>query len=232
MSSIPQIVNPNRDITTLVSTTRMVTHFPEDFICELAKHINKLSDLHALSLASKHFFVTIFKNTFPAWSTLLASHFPSSFSMNPLQPLTLPLYRNLTAIDSNMRAGTHQLCTLTGHQDYIYCLTVKDGMLFSGSHDKTIKIWDIKSGTELHTLNGHQDTIRCLTVKDELLISSSNDNTIKIWDIAKGVELHTLAGNELPVSRLIEKDGMLFSCSMDNTIKIWDFNPVSNASSG
>ncbi|MBS0607152.1 MAG: hypothetical protein JSR57_09395, partial [Verrucomicrobia bacterium] len=54
MSSVPQISGQNRDITTLVNTTGMVKHFPEEVICEYAKHINKLSDLHALSLTSKH----------------------------------------------------------------------------------------------------------------------------------------------------------------------------------
>jgi len=81
-----------------------------------------------------------------------------------------------------MRAGTHQLCTLTGHQDYIYCLTVKDGMLFSGSNDTTIKIWDIARSKELHTVNRQQSFVTCLTLKDGMLFSSSDDKTIKIWD--------------------------------------------------
>jgi len=108
MASVPQISGQNADVTTLVDKTQIAKPWPEDVICECSKRINKLSDLHALSLVSKHFLVTIFNNTFPAWSTLLASHFPSSFPMNPTQPLTLPLYRNLKAIDSNMRTGTHQ----------------------------------------------------------------------------------------------------------------------------
>jgi len=142
MSSVPQINGQNRDITTLVNTTGIVKYLPDEAIYECSKHINKLSDIHALSLTSKHFFVAIFNNTFPAWSTLIASHFPSSFPMNPPQPLTLPLYRNLKAIDSNMRKGTHQLSILVGHQGSIDCLVVKDGTLISGSNDKTIKIWD------------------------------------------------------------------------------------------
>ncbi|MBS0650404.1 MAG: hypothetical protein JSR93_04510, partial [Verrucomicrobia bacterium] len=35
-----------------------------------------------------------------------------------------------------------ELCTLTGHEGQIRCLTVKDGILISDSSDNTIKIWD------------------------------------------------------------------------------------------
>ncbi|MGE0671262.1 MAG: WD40 repeat domain-containing protein, partial [Parachlamydiales bacterium] len=222
MSSVPQISGQNRDITTLVNTTGMVKHFPDEAIYECSKHINKLSDLHALSLTSKHFFVTIFKNTFLGWSTLLTSHFPSSFPMNLQQPLTLPLYRNLKAIDSNMRTGTHQLRTLNGDHGNIRCLSVKDELLISSSNNNTIKIWDIESGKEIHTLAGHRDDIFCLTVKDGMLFSGSSDRSIKIWDIAKGIELQTLRGHQDHVSCLTVKDGMLFSGSHDSTIKIWD----------
>jgi F-box/WD-40 domain protein 7 len=222
MSSVPQIVDPNRDITTLVNTSQMTKHFPDEVVCEFGKHINKLRDLHALSLTSKHFFVTIFKNTFPAWSSLLASHFPSSFPMNPPQPLHLPLYRSLKAIDSNIRTGTHQLRILSGHQGAVSCLTVKDQILFSGSGDNTIKIWDIENGKEIRTLNGHQAPVCCLTVQDGILFSGSSDNTIKIWDIESGTELKTLAGHQAPVCCLTVQDGILFSGSSDNTIKIWD----------
>jgi len=70
MASVPQISGQNADVTTLVDKTQIAKPWPEDVICECSKRINKLSDLHALSLVSKHFLVTIFNNTFPAWSTL------------------------------------------------------------------------------------------------------------------------------------------------------------------
>ncbi|MBS0650055.1 MAG: hypothetical protein JSR93_02725 [Verrucomicrobia bacterium] len=48
-----------------------------------------------------------------------------------------------------MRAGTHQqLRILRGHRDSVRCLTVKDGMLISGSWDQTIKIWDFTSDSK------------------------------------------------------------------------------------
>ena len=32
--------------------------------------------------------------------------------------------------------------------------------LASGSDDKTIKLWNLKTGDLLHTLTGHEDTLR------------------------------------------------------------------------
>lgn len=48
------------------------------------------------------------------------------------------------------------LKTLNGHASYVLSLAVlPDNKLASGFDDKTIKIWDTKSGKELKTLNGH-----------------------------------------------------------------------------
>ncbi|MBS0607580.1 MAG: hypothetical protein JSR57_11570, partial [Verrucomicrobia bacterium] len=78
-------------------------------------------------------------------------------------------------------ATGNELHTLAGHQDAISCLMVKDGILFSGSYDSRIKIWDIESGTELKTLS-NESPVYSLTVKDEMLFSSSRDSKIKIWN--------------------------------------------------
>ena len=55
--------------------------------------------------------------------------------------------------------------------------------LFSGSNDKTIKIWLIKATSLFCTLVGHDSEVLCLEIGYEgnLLISGSSDKTIKIW---------------------------------------------------
>ncbi len=72
---------------------------------------------------------------------------------------------------------------LTGHTDSINSLAVlPDGLLVSGSLDKTIRIWSPKSGEAIKILTGHTNWICSLAVLlDGSLASGSFDRTIRIW---------------------------------------------------
>ncbi|EQC29715.1 hypothetical protein SDRG_12487 [Saprolegnia diclina VS20] len=65
-------------------------------------------------------------------------------------------------------------------------LSDKTGILFSGSADRTIKLWDATSTASLEagcvqTLNGHGGTITVLRMAGSTLLSGSLDRTIKVW---------------------------------------------------
>ena len=54
----------------------------------------------------------------------------------------------------------------------------------SGSDDKTIKLWDWATGTEVKTLKGHSSYVNSLTmVNADILASGNRDNTIKLWGV-------------------------------------------------
>jgi WD40 repeat protein len=54
--------------------------------------------------------------------------------------------------------------------------------------DKTIKIWDIKRGTEVKTLSEHSVHINSISVSpnNQLLASGSDDKSLKLWDLKAG----------------------------------------------
>ena len=54
--------------------------------------------------------------------------------------------------------------TLKGHGGWVLCLALNGTTLFSGSADKTIKVWDVQSGECRRTLTGHGDWVRCLAL--------------------------------------------------------------------
>ncbi len=62
------------------------------------------------------------------------------------------------------------------------------------SSDKTIKVWDIVSGTELRTLTGHNGSVSgvALSTHGQLAVSVSLDNTLKVWDVETGHCIATL----------------------------------------
>ena len=74
--------------------------------------------------------------------------------------------------------------TLEGHTNTVYCLTIYKNKLFSGSSDKTIRVWDADTHAHVATLQGHTDGVRCLTIYNKnKLFSCSDDRTIRVWDL-------------------------------------------------
>ncbi len=57
-------------------------------------------------------------------------------------------------------------------------------IIVSGSHDKTIKIWDVYSGNNIKTLYTISNVNSVYFSSDsKLIVSGSYDTTIKIWDV-------------------------------------------------
>ena len=71
-----------------------------------------------------------------------------------------------------------------------------DGNAISASYDKTLKVWDLKSGQCVMTLQGHTDTVYSVAVlPNGNAISASYDNTLKVWDLKSGQCVMTLQGH-------------------------------------
>ena len=64
---------------------------------------------------------------------------------------------------------------------------VKD-FLASGSSDKKIKIWEVKSGRCVITLVGHDNWVTdlCFHPVGRFLISVSDDKSLRCWDLSTG----------------------------------------------
>ncbi len=119
------------------------------------------------------------------------------------------------------------LYTLRGHRDGVRSVSFSpDGRkIASGSSDKTIKIWDIKTGRVRRTLTGHTDEISSISYSPDgkKIASSSHDNTIKLWNSRTGRLLYTLRDTEDWVNFVtFSPDGqILASANNDQTIKLW-----------
>ncbi len=114
------------------------------------------------------------------------------------------------------------------HRDRVFDIAVSaDGQLaVSGSRDKTLKVWAIATGQELHTLRGHTHTVMgvALSADGQLIGSASQDGTVKVWEVSTGRELQTLYGHSAAVNAVaLSADGqMIISASRDKTLKVWN----------
>jgi WD40 repeat protein len=61
-------------------------------------------------------------------------------------------------------------------------------MAATGSNDKKIRIWDIKTGSLKSTLTGCLQSVMCVSFNatDELLLGASNDNAARLWHLGTG----------------------------------------------
>ncbi|KAI3702315.1 hypothetical protein L6452_28049 [Arctium lappa] len=60
----------------------------------------------------------------------------------------------------------------------------------TGSADRTIKVWDIRSKTQIYGLSGHHDTVCSVFTRptDPQVVTGSHDSTIKFWDLRYGTK--------------------------------------------
>lgn len=99
--------------------------------------------------------------------------------------------------------------------------------LISCSRDKSIKIWDIFSGTCVFTVLGHDNWVRCVQISanGKFIYSCGDDKTIRLWDLKTGKCVKKLdnAHDGFVVTLAMNyKSPIIASGSLDQVIKIWD----------
>lgn len=74
-----------------------------------------------------------------------------------------------------------------GRNGSVYCMSgsLEERLLVSGSTDKTISVWDIRTGERRVHLRGHSDSVRCLAIKSDgkYMLSGATDSVVKLWDL-------------------------------------------------
>jgi len=116
------------------------------------------------------------------------------------------------------------LAYLRGHREIVLCIIYHDNTLYSGSWDKTIRIWDMKTYKKKGSMKGHTDNVNCLCVQadDNKLYSGSIDRTIRVWDTKTHAHIATLVQHTCRVSCLAVLKNKLFSGSYDESICVWN----------
>ncbi|XP_074290607.1 protein JINGUBANG-like [Silene latifolia] len=110
---------------------------------------------------------------------------------------------------------------------------VIDGLLYTGSHDKTVKAWKITDRKCVDSFLAHADTINAMEINDKgYLFTCSSDGTLKMWSKVSGENLHTLTMtlhfNPFPINTLAltnstsNEDGFLYGGASDGGIYYWE----------
>ncbi|XP_074078425.1 kinesin-like protein KIF21B isoform X5 [Macrotis lagotis] len=85
-----------------------------------------------------------------------------------------------------------------GHTKPILCLDATDELLFTGSKDRSCKMWNLVTGQEIAALKGHPNNVVSIKYCAHLgLVFSVSTSYIKVWDIrdsAKCIRTLTSSG--------------------------------------
>jgi platelet-activating factor acetylhydrolase IB subunit alpha len=96
--------------------------------------------------------------------------------------------------------------------------------LASGSRDKSIKIWEVKTGRCIITLIGHDNWVNDLVFhpNGKFLLSVSDDKSIRIWDLSNGrcYKKIQCAHNHF-ISSIDIRNKIVATGSIDAKAKLW-----------
>lgn len=123
---------------------------------------------------------------------------------------------------------------LTGHQGPVFSLKYsKNGaMLLSGSVDKSVIVWDTKTGTMKQHVKQHEGAVLDVSWRtDTSFATCSTDKTIHIYKLDRDTPLRRLTGHHGEVNCInwAPSGKLLASCSDDCTAKIWSLTSVRGA---
>lgn len=116
--------------------------------------------------------------------------------------------------------------TVNGHSHRIECfaLSPEGQVIASSSHDKTVRLWNIRTGEEVKIRYRATEVISVAFSPDgETLASGSMDGAIELWDLRTG-KIRNIPDSKLGwvVSLAFSPDGQtLFSGSKNGTIERW-----------
>ncbi|KAJ2596563.1 pre-mRNA-splicing factor prp46 [Coemansia sp. RSA 1804] len=117
---------------------------------------------------------------------------------------------------------------ISGHIGWVRSLAVEPGNKWfaSGSVDRTIKIWDLASGTLKLTLTGHISPVRGLAVSSRhpYLFSCGEDKQVKCWDLETNKVVRQYHGHLSGVYSLALHPvlDVLVTGGRDSVARVWD----------
>ena len=133
-----------------------------------------------------------------------------------------PLIRSWSLTDENAPP-----IDFMGHTDWVTCLSLGKNYLLSGSNDKTARLWDLQTITQICILRQHEKSINavCLQENEERCATGSNDGSVIYWSLENGgyplIIIRGTFGSVRSLTFLSKQTEICFS-GWDRSVRVYD----------
>jgi WD40 repeat protein/ankyrin repeat protein len=107
------------------------------------------------------------------------------------------------------------------------CILEDQSRIIGASNDKTLIIWDAKTGNKINTLVGHTGNIKeVISLGDNIHILSFSyrDDSIRIWNVNDGKNTDIIKSNKKIINNVLAINNTQIIYSLDEKIKLYDLS--------
>jgi WD40 repeat protein len=114
---------------------------------------------------------------------------------------------------------------LRGHTGGVKAVALSDGIIVSGSDDRTVRFWNAARGEPIGLPGQHDNIVTAVAAQGLLAMSGGWDDTVRFWDLKSGKpECQPLTGHKGRVLAVALGDGFAVSGDSGGTIIRWDLS--------
>ncbi|KAL4588774.1 hypothetical protein LXL04_001669 [Taraxacum kok-saghyz] len=158
-------------------------------------------------------------------------------------PTTMDFIKSSINPGNYVQVRRHRNVPWIKHFDVVASLSLDEehGLLYSGSWDKTLKVWRISDSKCLESVNAHDDAINSVVAGfDGLVFTGSADGSVKVWrrelvgKDTKHMLVYTLLEQESAVTSVAVSttDAVVYVGTSDGLVNFWEHRKYALAHGG
>ena len=127
---------------------------------------------------------------------------------------------------------TREACcgVFSGHSGAVYSVAASKGydLVYSGSADKLVKMWDAESGKCIESLHGHVGSVDAVIAAAGHVFSGGRDKSVRVWDPSQQYPCTASISTGSEVTSLVLNDYTLYAGLSNGAIKRFDVRNMSS----